>query len=296
MGTSRGYRAPTGGPWPSLKRLVTEFGAEGGGSEPDPSPDPKPPELSEPTNPQSNLPVDPAIVPPRLDPRSPQTVLARYVQAHRGGGSGVGAGGSGTGGGAGGGTGSGRSGGRGIGRAAPRVGRALGGFAARVSEVGLAQTLREFDLGELVGRPAEEVTAGIVEWLCGAGTTMDVVIAQVALNRLHEELLRGARTFEEVAQRLQEAMAAPRVGGLVMQFYGHYIYEKFSRDFYERLVQRVGGEKARASVESIRRTIFASLRAKVGGREAGVDWRGTEGRRLADTILEETFAIFGVGA
>jgi hypothetical protein len=286
MGTSRGYRAPTGGPWPSLKRLVTEFGAEGGGGELDPPPDPQP------ADPQPELPDDLGIVTPQPGPRSPQTVLARYVQAHRGGGSGAGAGGSG----GGGGTGGGRASGRGIGRAAPRVGRALGGFAARVGEVGLAQTLREFDLGELVGRPAEEVTVGIVERLCGPGTTMDVVIAQVALNRLHEELLRGARTFEEVAERLQAAMAAPRVGGLVMQFYGHYIYERFSRDFYERLVQRVGGEKARASVESIRRTIFASLRAKVGGREAGsVDWRGPEGLRMADTILEETLAIFGVG-
>lgn len=287
MGTSRGYRAPTGGPWPSLKRLVTEFGAEGGSEEPGPLPEPLPPVL--PPEP----PADPAATPVQPSLRSPQAVLTRYLQVHRGGGSGGGAGGTGSGSRAG----SGYSSARGIGRAAPRVGRSLGGFAARVGEVGLAETLREFDLGELIGRPAEEVTAGIVERLCGPGTTMDVVIAQIALNRLHEELLRGARTFEEVAQRLQDAMTAPRVSGLVMQFYGHYIYEKFSRDFYERLVQRVGGENARARVESIRHTIFTSLRAKVGGREAStIDWRGPEGRRLADTILEETFAIFGAGA
>lgn len=291
MGTSRGYRAPTGGAWPSLKRLVTEFGSEGGGGGLEPPPEPQPPDPA--PQPLPDPSVEPAAVPSLQGPRSPQMVLARYLQAHRGGGSGGSAGGSGSGGGSGGG----RPRVGGIGRAAPRVGRALGRFAARVGEVGLAETLREFDLEELVGRPAEEVTSGIVERLCGPGTTMDVVIAQVALNRLHEELLRGTRTFEEVALRLQEAMAAQRVGGLVMQFYGHYIHEKFSRDFYERLVQRVGGEKARASVESIRHTIFTSLRAKVGGREAGtVDWRGPEGRRLADTILDETFAIFGAGA
>lgn len=291
MGTSRGYRAPTGGPWPSLKRLVTEFGSDGGGGEPEP---PDPPLDPEPPERPPDLPLGLAVGPPRPEPgpRSPQTVLARYLQAHRGGGSGGGGMGSGSGGSRGR-----RSSAQGIGRAAPRVGRALGGFAARVGEVGLTETLREFDLGELVGRPAEEVTAGIVERLCGPGTTMDVVIAQVALNRLHEDLLRGARTFEEVARRLQEAMAAPRVGGLVMQFYGHYIYEKFCRDFYERLVLRVGSENARARVASIRHTIFTSLRAKVGGREASaVDWRGSEGRRLADAILEETFAIFGAGA
>jgi len=149
----------------------------------------------------------------------------------------------------------------------------------------------------LVGRPAEEVATGIVERLCGPGTTMDVVIAQIALNRLRQEILRGARTFEEVEQRLQEAVAEQRVSGLVMQFYGHYLYEKFCRDFYERLMQRVGADKARSSVDSIRRTIFASLRAKVGERDVGsIDWRGPEGHRLASTILDETLAIFGAGA
>ena len=47
----------------------------------------------------------------------------------------------------------------------PRVGRNLGGFVSRVSEAGLAAALRDYDLADLVGRPAQEVTAAIVERL-----------------------------------------------------------------------------------------------------------------------------------
>jgi hypothetical protein len=299
MGTSRAYPTPTGGGWTPLKNNVDRFGGGGGSPVPPlpPFPEPLPPDFpNNPVNPGNKQPVSPTVRPLRL--------LSSYI-ASNGGAAGIagmssaahgtrgrgGAGRSGTGA---------RKGGSRKARAgksqAARVGQNLGGFAGRVSQVGLAAALREFDLSDLIGRPAQEVATAIVDRLAGPGSTMDASLARSALNKLWQELLGAAKTFEDVERILQTTVEQVQVSGLLIQYFGHYLYERFARDFYEKLVSKIGQEKARSSFESIRRTIFASLRAKIGRQDPNtIDWRGKEGRQLADRILVETLEIFEAG-
>ncbi|NTW00198.1 MAG: hypothetical protein HGA19_02705 [Oscillochloris sp.] len=125
---------------------------------------------------------------------------------------------------------------------------------------------------------------------------MDENLARIALDRLREELMGDARTYEDVERTLNGVVERLQVVGLVVRFFGHYLYERFCRDFYERVVQRVGREKAQRKIASIRRTIFASLEAKVEIGGADIDWRGREGQQLAERILEQTLDIFTVSA
>ncbi len=268
MGTSRGYKPPTGGGWPSLKRRINQFGAEG--YDADAQPD------------------APSSVP--VNGLTPQGMLSDYFRVRL-----AGSGGSGSGGGGAGGGGSGGAGVQRLGGAASRVGQNLGGFAARVTQVGLAGALEELGLEDLAGRPASEVATALVDRLAGSGSTMDANLARVALNKLRQELLGAAKTFEDVERILMGTLEQVQVAGLIIQFYGHYLFEMFCRDFYEQLVKKVGGEQTRRAIGSIRRTIFSSLRAKIAGREPNtINWRGAEGRQLADRILAETVSIFEV--
>ena len=289
MGTSRSYGAPTGGGWPPLKKLVTQFGADGGG-------DPLPPLPPFPVPLPPLPPEDPAPSPTL----APAQLLAAYIGAHGGAAAmaKLSSPGGGTGRRGGGGEGSGAAGGRPrrIGRPIIRVGHNLASFAARVGQTGLATALRELGLADLIGRSAAEVTGALVERLAGPGSTMDATLARIALNKLRLELLGTAKTFEDVDHILRSTLEQVQVAGLLIQYYGHYLYERFTRDFYERLIKSGGVEKARSSIESVRRTIFASLRAKLAGRNpVEVDWRGEEGRQLAERILIETLQIFEAG-
>lgn len=288
MGTSRGYNAPTGGGWPPLKRLVNDFTNQEGDGDVSPLPNDG---QGQPPDPNNTI--------------SPQQLLSRYLRTLRStgaaslGGAGSREGGSrggGGGGSGGGGAGGGRTTSTGVGRSVTRVGRNLGGFATRVSQVGLTETLREFDLGHLVGRPAAEVAYALVDQLAGPGSAMDENLARIALDKLREELLGDARSYEDVERALSSAVERMQVIGLVVRLFGHYIYERFCRDFYERVVQRVGMEKAQRKIASIRRTIFALLDLKVEIGGSDIDWRGREGQQLAERILEQTLDIFTVGA
>ena len=290
MGTSKSYGAPTAGGWPPLKREITRFGTGGDGD-----PMPAPPPFPQP------IPADyPASTPPTVEHipgQSPMSLLSHYIAANGGAATMAGhARRTGNGGGGSGGSGA-AKGSRHMTSHVARVGQNLGGFAARVGEVGLSATLKEYNLADLVGRSAQEVTTAIVDRLAGPGSTMDASLARKALSKLRQELLGAARKYEDVERILQGIVEQVQAAGIVMQYYGHYLYERFARDFYEPLIRKIGVEKARSVVESIRRTIFASLRAKLAGRDPlAVNWRGEEGRNLAERILVETYHIFEVGA
>lgn len=248
MGTSQSYGAPTSGGWPPLKGAITRFGSnDGGNSQPPipPFPEPLPPV------PDSDALSDP----------SAQRLLSRYIAVQ--GGAAVMAGL--TSGGSPGRSGSSRASGGGkqtstgsqrAGKHVTRVGQRLGYFAGRVSAAGLSSTLKELDLANLVGKPSHEVLNGIMEWLTGPGSTMDANLARTAMNKLRQEILGTAKSFEDVERTLKAIVEKVQVQGLLMQYYSHYLYEKFTRDFYESLVHKIGIERARNSVESIRRTIF----------------------------------------
>jgi hypothetical protein len=283
MGTSRGYNAPTDGNWPSLKRQVSQYGGGDGGDPLPPQPDPNQP-----------FPI-PNPNPPDGDNNALQ-IFGNYIQAigsSRSGGSG--SGNSGGGGGSSTGGGNNQNITQTIGRAATRVGRNLGSFVTLVTTTGLAEALRQFNLAELIGRSAKEVTLAIVERLSGPGSTMEEDLARIALNKLRQELLGQAKTFEDVEQTLARSLEQIQIVGLVINFYGYYLFERFRRDFYERLRNKVGADRAKNSIERIRRAIFSSLRAKVAKRSAEkIDWRGKEGQQLAERVFQETLRIFEV--
>lgn len=264
MGTSKGYRMPTGGDWTPLKKDATQFANEGG-----------------------------------QGPVSPQTLLRDYLAASggaRGLARGVGGGGArGVGAGAqGGGT---SSGGGRTGRAAREVGRSVGGFLSSVASVGLEGALREAGLSDLVGRPAEEVSAGMLNALAEPGSTLDDHAARLALVKLNDELLRDALTYEDTERALSEALDGRGLAGILASFFGHYLYERFCRDFYENWVKKVGSSKATRLMKSIKDCIESSLKAKLVGRDVTrLNWKGREGLRLTEQVMRETLEIFEVTA
>ena len=54
------------------------------------------------------------------------------------------------------------------------VAQRLGGFVSAVGDIGLAEALRREGLSELIGRPAQEILAGLLDKLGGSASTIDV--------------------------------------------------------------------------------------------------------------------------
>jgi hypothetical protein len=258
MGTSKGYKMPSGGEWGPLKREATDFAQNIG-----------------------------------IKPVAPQSLLSHYVRV-RSSGSGESSGGgqksSGS-------TGSGGGGGGRVGawRAGTGTAQRLGGFLSRVGEVGLAEALRENGLGDLVGRPASEISGALLEEFAGPASTLDQAAAREALVELNDELLAEAKTFDDVEVALGKMLDQGGIFEVLLRFFGHYLYSCFCRDFYERLLKKVGASQAGQSLKSIKDCIQSAIKAKLSGRDPRTfNWRGTDGKKLSEQVLAEVLDIYGV--
>jgi len=191
---------------------------------------------------------------------------------------------------------SGRGGGGG-GGAARNTARNLGHFLSRLASVGLDQALREEGLSKLVGRPADEVAAGLLDVLTSPASTLDEAAARKALAALNDELLAKADTYEDVQRILSESLDKQGLARIIASFFGHYLYERFCRDFYEQWVRKVGSSEAARLLKSIKDYIRSALKAKFAARDiTRVNWRSREGMRLIEQVMQDTLDIFEVTA
>ena len=170
----------------------------------------------------------------------------------------------------------------------------LGGFLSSVGTVGLEQALRERGRDDVVGKSASDVADALLDEFAGPASTLDNALARESLAEIRDEILSDAETFEDVEERLNAAIDEFGIFGILVSFFGHYIFKMFCRNFYEEWVKKVGDTKAAGSLRQIKDYITASLRTKMTVSKATVDWRKNEGRKFVENVLRETVEIFGV--
>lgn len=181
----------------------------------------------------------------------------------------------------------------GSGRAARRAGSNLARFAGAVASQGLAKALDDMGLGHLVGKSAGEIVHTLVNELCDDGSTLEEVDARKAMSDLNSKLLENTTTYEEVVQALEQQMRPESLGPLLFQFFGYYLYHRFRRVFFERLVRKHGEETAATFLGSIQNLITSLLKAKTLGRDLmRVAWAGQEGQTMAQEIFQVTLEVF----
>lgn len=262
MGTSKSYAAPTGGTWTKLKRDVSRF-ARGAGDAPPPlTPD------------------------PRIANFLAQLIAAfggAAAIAHAASREGWGDGGEGL-----------AAGGRSVGASAARAGAGLGGFAAAIGEAGLDDALDQFDLEDLADRPADEVVDAVVERLTDVPSGLDDATAREALVLLLNELKAGANTKVELETAYRAAVAAFGVRGLMVRYFGYYLYALWCRTFVERVNRDGDRPQLAANVAGqIRDFILTETSAHIDASELAVaDWTSPEGLAIAEDVLEATFRVF----
>jgi hypothetical protein len=276
MGTSKGYQMPTGGNWTPLKNDATDF-VQGTGNE--------------------NVNAENLV----KDFVRATGGFKGLMRGHGGNAPSVGGGGSGAGAKKGGGkaAGGGGSGGGGGPKTSAAVGTArnFGGFLSTVNAVGLAQALRDRGLDSVVGKSAAYVADALLDEFAGPASTLDNALARESLAEVRDEILTDAESFEEVEERLNAAIDEFGIFGILVSFFGHYIFKMFCRNFYEEWVKKVGDAKAGSGLGQIKEYITSSLRTKLAGRKVTtVDWKQSEGKQFVESVLRETVEVFGVTA
>lgn len=174
-----------------------------------------------------------------------------------------------------------------------KVARRLGSFFGSVASRGLDQTLRDFDLGDLVGKPAHEVISGIVDALAGPGATLDEAVARVALVEVMGELYNEVdATYESLVDSWEHAVGRDRCVELFELFLVESIYQKMISDLADRIEGHANSvAMTRARELELRDYIKKMVRFDLGQNDPlQIDWQGQEGDELIIRNLEAALA------
>jgi len=183
----------------------------------------------------------------------------------------------------------------GIGSSARKTGSKLGGFLSSVTTRGLDTTLRDFGLTHLIGKTASEVCAGLLDEFTSVAKTLDEHATRTAFDNILAALFDEDMQYEDIEETITKSLDEKGLLQIMADFFGHYLYEIFCRDFYEIWQKKVGANQAKRSLNQVKDCIFAEVKSEMAGKTINAaDWTGTEGAKLTDQIMQDTLSIFGV--
>ena len=181
----------------------------------------------------------------------------------------------------------------GSGATARNAARSMGGFISSVARDGLDTALRNSGLQELVGKSVTEILLGVVALCGGTDGDHDSVDARHALSDTLDDLCRDTTTPDELQAMLEGQMNADALGTLMIAYFSNYLYQQFCRVFFAQLEKKHGIDRASSFLDSIKEFIKSSVgNETVGSNLSQVDWFGSEGEQVAQTIMQNTLAVF----
>jgi hypothetical protein len=185
------------------------------------------------------------------------------------------------------------SGSLGGGSTARNAARNLGGFISSVGRDGLDLTLRANGLHNLIGGTVTEILFGILSLCGGTDGDIDSVDARNALSDTMDELCQNATTPDALEALLQGQANADALGSLLIAYFSNYLYQQFCRVFFAQLEKKHGFDGAASFLSSIKDFIHSSVKNETVGQDLSkVNWFGPDGERVAQTIMQNTLAVF----
>jgi len=174
-------------------------------------------------------------------------------------------------------------------------GARFGGFLAGVQNNGLSQTLVDAGLGNLVGKPSQEVMRGLNEYLVGPSSLLEEDIARWALLDYQNDVLGACETYADLEAAFAALLARDNIGSIMKSFFGNYLYRLFKTHFAERIMKAAGSlQSAKERFRLIKDTIALKLNLLTFEQDlSSINWRGADGQRLSQAIFSSVLNIFG---
>lgn len=178
------------------------------------------------------------------------------------------------------------------------VGRAasgLAGFGAAIGTGGLAQALDSLGIEDLRGKPAGEVISRIAAHLSEGlhGLEQDVLRGAIQQAIYNAAELTGDPTYENLEVSLQTFLSRDGVEGLVELFLTQYVFDRVWLLIEDYVNKRTDSQSDISNMEvaveqACRSNVHNELEHhKTNGSFDNLDWFGTDGLRVADSIISD---------
>ena len=164
---------------------------------------------------------------------------------------------------------------------AQRLGSLLSGIASN----GLATTLSEQGLSQLVGGDRFTVLDALAGLIAGDGADVDAQAARDATFDVLAELFPDADSWADLDAVQVDAGEVVR---LLELFLARYIYNRIPV-IAERLARITDPAKAQRAEEDLQRMVESFVALRLPGDPLHVDWDGAEGRKIIEDTLQTVY-------
>ena len=171
------------------------------------------------------------------------------------------------------------------------AGARLGGFLSGASASGLGQALDQLGLGDLDGKPLEEVLDAVLEKLCEDGGLLDDSALTEAMARTLDKLSEYAETIEEFDALLSGKVE--NIEGYLQIYFANILAVSFEQKqgaFVRDKIPSKECGKFFSEARELIRTIVSEELSKERDL-ATVDWNSPEAISISDSINQEVLDI-----
>jgi hypothetical protein len=161
----------------------------------------------------------------------------------------------------------------------------LGGLLAGIGNAGLAPTLTEFGLAELVGGDRFDVLDGLVTLLAGDGDDLDSQAARDAACDVLDEVFADADTWQDL---LASTVTRDGMHTILEMFLARYIYNRMPV-IAERLARLADQQAVRQADADLRQLIGDLVALRLPDDPFALDWSGPEGRAIAEDTIRAVY-------
>ena len=171
------------------------------------------------------------------------------------------------------------------------AGARLGGFLSRASASGLGQALDQLGLGDLEGKPLEEVLDAVFNKLCEDGGLLDDSALAEAMARTLDELSENAETVEEFDELLSGR--AENIEGYLQIYFANILAVSFEQKEGGFVRDRISREECDRFFSQARELIREIVSKEISQERdlVAIDWNSPEAISLSDSINQEVLDI-----
>jgi len=180
-----------------------------------------------------------------------------------------------------------------LGRAGLKSSGKLVGFFSGASSSGLDAALKNIGFDTLTGKTVRDVIDYLITYCADSATGMDETAANKAINEVLRKIeIEADGDLDSLEQLFAHYTNTDKLGELLCQFFGTYIFEYLSERFEERLTQTKGEGVSKETFDCIKKEIQGRInRLNVTKPVAKIDWTGDPGKKEIERIFEAIIKI-----
>lgn len=122
---------------------------------------------------------------------------------------------------------------------------------------------------------------------------LDEIAAKAAMRDLLKEIGTEAKTLEELDEKFEAIIKDYGAEGLLVKYFGNYLYEHLCTDFYEKLIKEKGIRETENFYKDLKEYIVEKTKTISRHRDLRkVDWFSNYGKNLMQEIFRDTLKAF----